>query len=85
MADIEIKKEDFDMIKEEFKSEKNDAANFEPSCLPDSIWNTIKSGSSHVDTYRRRNFFQGPTLYFHGLSFCSPALNIPVLRTDQIY
>ena len=56
VADIEIKKEDLDNIKETFKSSEELSSDFSPPLFPPSIWNSIQTSSS--DSFRLKYIYK---------------------------
>ena len=58
VADLEMKKEDLDKIKKDFKANEKLSSHFEPPRLPTSVWNSINSSSNHTEGTRLKTIYK---------------------------
>ena len=72
VADIELKKDDFEELKKRYKPSEENASHFEPPKLPAGIWQTITQ-SNHADAYKLKHIHRAQDSIY--LALC-PLLSV---------
>ena len=67
VADLEMKKEDLDKIKKDFKASEELTSHFEPPRLPSSVWNSINSSANHNESTRLKTIFKAQEYICHAM------------------